>query len=202
MGRTSKGHTYVQGTYVGVRADATLTRSQIGTRACARVDTTPCCVSLRHIKMPINASRAECGPESPPLPRQEASQQKELREMSHGSTSVARTSDRLDEHPGTGRGKTIECTTHPPCAGGGQCMGGGTKHVTLRRFEPYRPSCTNLTPILRDSFWLSSSRILHGGQSDHVSPSNLCHPKSIVSLKIHKMSHLQRILLQTMLTCP
>ena len=25
-------------------------------------------------------------------------------------------------------------------------MGGGTKHVTLRRFEPYRPSCTNLTP--------------------------------------------------------
>ena len=33
--------------------------------------------------------------------------------MSHGSTSVARTSDRLDEHPGTGRGKTIECTTHP-----------------------------------------------------------------------------------------
>ena len=50
-------------------------RSQIGTRACARVDTTPCCVSLRHIKMPINASRAECGPESPSLPRQEASQQ-------------------------------------------------------------------------------------------------------------------------------
>ena len=46
--------------------------------------------------------------------------------MSHGSTSVARTSDRLDEHPGTGRGKTIECTIHPPCAGGGQCMGGGT----------------------------------------------------------------------------
>ena len=79
MGRTSKGHTYVQGTYVGVRADATLTRSQRGTRACARVDTTPCCVSLRHIKMPINASRAECGPESPSLPRQEASQQKELR---------------------------------------------------------------------------------------------------------------------------
>ena len=78
MGRTSKGHTYVQGTYVGVRADATLTRSQRGTRACARVDTTPCCVSLRHIKMPINASRAECGPESPSLPRQEASQQKEL----------------------------------------------------------------------------------------------------------------------------
>ena len=76
MGRTSKGHTYVQGTYVGVRADATLTRSQRGTRACARVDTTPCCVSLRHIKMPINASRAECGPESPSLPRQEASQQK------------------------------------------------------------------------------------------------------------------------------
>ena len=56
--------------------NATLTRSQIGTRACARVDTTPCCVSLRHIKMPINASRAECGPESPSLPRQEASQQK------------------------------------------------------------------------------------------------------------------------------
>ena len=78
MGRTSKGHTYVQGTYKGVRADATLTRSQTGTRACARVDTTPCCVSLRHIKMPINASRAECGPESPSLPRQEASQQKEL----------------------------------------------------------------------------------------------------------------------------
>ena len=25
-------------------------------------------------------------------------------------------------------------------------MEGGTKHVTLRRFEPYRPSCTNLTP--------------------------------------------------------
>ena len=23
---------------------------------------------------------------------------------------------------------------------------GGTKHVTLGRFEPYRPSCTNLTP--------------------------------------------------------
>ena len=68
--------TYVQGTYVGVRANATLTRSQRGTRACARVDTTPCCVSLRHIKMPINASRAECGPESPSLPRQEASQQK------------------------------------------------------------------------------------------------------------------------------
>ena len=69
--------TYVQVTYVGVRADATLTRSQIeGTRACARVDTTPCCVSLRHIKMSINASRAECGPESPSLPRQEASQQK------------------------------------------------------------------------------------------------------------------------------
>ena len=54
-------------------------RRQIGTRACARVDTTPCCVSLRHIKMPINASRAECGPESPTLPRQEASQHKELR---------------------------------------------------------------------------------------------------------------------------
>ena len=54
----------------------------MATQACARVDTTPCCVSLRHIKMPINASRAECEPESPPLPRQEASQQKELRETS------------------------------------------------------------------------------------------------------------------------
>ena len=39
-------------------------------------------------------------------------------------------------------------------------MEGGTKHVTLRRFEPYRPSCTNLTSDLRDSLWLSSSRIL------------------------------------------
>ena len=28
-------------------------------------------------------------------------------------------------------------------------------------------------------------------------PFNLCHPKSRVSLQIHKMSHLQRILLQT-----
>ena len=78
--------------------------------------------------------------------------------MSHGSTSVARTSDRLDEHPGTGRGKTIECTTQPPCAGGGQCMEGGTKHVTLRRFEPYRLSFVHESDSdSRDSFWLSSS---------------------------------------------
>ena len=27
-------------------------------------------------------------------------------------------------------------------------------------------------------------------------PGNLCHPKFIVSLQIHKMSHLQRILMQ------
>ena len=35
--------------------------------------------------------------------------------------------------------------------------------------------------------------------AEGIGPSspNLCHPKSIVSLQIHKMSHLQRILLQT-----
>ena len=44
--------------------------------------------------------------------------------------------------------------------------GGGTKHVTLRRFEPYRPSCTNLTPTRATAsgsallFWLCSFRIL------------------------------------------
>ena len=36
-----------------------------------------------------------------------------------------------------------------------------------------------------------------GPASPISSASNLCHPKSIVSLQIHKMSHLQRILLQT-----
>ena len=45
-------------------------------------------------------------------------------------------------------------------------MEGGTKHVTLRRFEPYRPSCTNLTPTRATAsgsallFWLCSFRIL------------------------------------------
>ena len=46
-------------------------------------------------------------------------------EMSHGSTSVARTSDRLDEHPGTGRGKTSSARFTPlrrgrPVHGGGR----------------------------------------------------------------------------------
>ena len=72
-------------------------------------------------------------------------------EMSHGSTSVARTSDRLDEHPGTGRGKTIECTAHPPAQEEASAWGGDetrngfepTKHATVSNL---RPSCTNLTP--------------------------------------------------------
>ena len=44
--------------------------------------------------------------------------------------------------------------------------GGGAKHVTLGRFEPYRPSCTNLTPTRATAsgsallFWLCSFRIL------------------------------------------
>ena len=51
------------------------------------------------------------GPESATLPRQEASQHKELREMSHGSTSVAK---RQIDWTSTwhGPGKTIECTIH------------------------------------------------------------------------------------------
>ena len=65
--------------------------------------------------------------------------------MSHGSTSVARTSDRLDEHPGTGRGKTIECTAHPPAQEEASAWGGDET-----RNDPsvsnLRPSCTNLTP--------------------------------------------------------
>ena len=39
--------------------------------------------------------------------------------------------------------------------------GGGTKHVTLGRFEPYLSSLVHESDSdSRDSFWLSSSRIL------------------------------------------
>ena len=76
--------------------------------------------------------------------------------MSHGSTSVARTSDRLDEHPGTGRGKTIECTAHPPAQEEASAWGGDE---TRNGFEP-SSLVHESDSDLRDSLWLSSSRIL------------------------------------------
>ena len=51
-------------------------------------------------------------------------------------------------------------------------MGGGTKHVTLSQaFRTLSSLVHESDSDSRDSFWLSSSRILHGDQSDHVSPS-------------------------------
>ena len=80
--------------------------------------------------------------------------------MSHGSTSVARTSDRLDEHPGTGRGKTIECTTHPPLRRRRPVHGGGDETRNAQAFRTLSSLVHESDSDLRDSLWLSSSRIL------------------------------------------